>query len=112
MDRIVARADRDAVRLRREQQAGRQFSIWDGDNGLAEVFGRLIGTDARALETLADTVRRQLAQPQAAGSRKWFVYMEFAVNVDNIRDQRGSQGFGNNVHLGAGLGSVDRAWSS
>jgi hypothetical protein len=57
---IVARADRDAVRQRREQQAGRQFSIWESGNGLTEVFGRLITTDAHALDTrldaLADTV--------------------------------------------------------
>ncbi|MGH3633681.1 MAG: HNH endonuclease signature motif containing protein, partial [Mycobacterium sp.] len=60
VDRVVARADRDAVRRRREQQADREFSIWDSGNGLAEVFGRLISTDAHAvdarLDALADTV--------------------------------------------------------
>ncbi|KAA8967032.1 HNH endonuclease signature motif containing protein [Mycobacterium sp.] len=60
IDRVVARADRDAVRRRHEKQADREFSIWDGGNGLAEVFGRLISTDAHVvdarLNVLADTV--------------------------------------------------------
>ena len=37
VDRIVSRADRDAVRRRRERQADREFSIWDGGDGLTEV---------------------------------------------------------------------------
>ncbi|OBJ34865.1 hypothetical protein A5621_18370 [Mycobacterium colombiense] len=60
VDRVVARADRDAVRRRREHQAGREFSIWDGGDGLAEVYGRLVATDAHAvdarLNALAGTV--------------------------------------------------------
>lgn len=60
VDRIVARADRDAVRRRREQQAGREFSIWDGGDGLSEVHARLFATDAHAvdarLNALAGTV--------------------------------------------------------
>ena len=42
VDRIVARADRDAVRRRRERQADRELSIWDSGDGLTEVFGRLL----------------------------------------------------------------------
>jgi hypothetical protein len=60
VDRIVARADRDAVRRRREHQAGREFSIWDGGDGLSEVHGTLFATDAHAvdarLNALAGTV--------------------------------------------------------
>jgi hypothetical protein len=60
VDRIVARADHDAVRRIRERQLGREFSIWDGDDGLTEVFGRLVATDAHAvdarLNALAATV--------------------------------------------------------
>jgi hypothetical protein len=60
VDRIVARADRDAVRRRREQQAGRDISIWEGGDGLAQIFGRLVVTDAHAvdarLNALAATV--------------------------------------------------------
>jgi len=60
IDRVVQRVDPDAVRRRREQQAGRELSIWDSGQGLSEVFGRLISTDAQALDArldaLADTV--------------------------------------------------------
>ncbi|CQD18615.1 13E12 repeat-containing protein [Mycobacterium lentiflavum] len=50
VDRVVARADRDAVRRVREQQTDREFSLWDGGNGLTEVFGRLVTTDARVVD--------------------------------------------------------------
>jgi len=60
IDRVVDRVDPDVVRRRREQQADRELSIWDGGNGLTEVFGRLITTDAHAvdarLDALADIV--------------------------------------------------------
>lgn len=60
VDRVVARADRDAVRRRREHHAGREFSIWDGGEGLSEVQATLFTTDARAvdarLNALAGTV--------------------------------------------------------
>ncbi|BBU24632.1 HNH endonuclease signature motif containing protein [Mycobacterium xenopi] len=59
-DQIVARADRDAVRRRRDRYEDREFCIWDAGSGLAEVFGRLVSTDAHAvdarLDVLADTV--------------------------------------------------------
>ncbi|OBH43987.1 HNH endonuclease signature motif containing protein [Mycobacterium mantenii] len=50
VDRVVARADRDAVRRRRKQQASREFSIWDGGDGLSEVHARLFATDAHAVD--------------------------------------------------------------
>jgi Domain of unknown function (DUF222) len=60
IDKIVAKADADAVRRRRERHAGRELSIWDSGEGLAEVFGRLVSTDAHAvdarLNALAATV--------------------------------------------------------
>ena len=60
VDRIVARADGDAVRRRRDRVAERELSIWDSGDGLSEVFGRLITTDAQVvdarLEALAATV--------------------------------------------------------
>ncbi|KAA1251192.1 HNH endonuclease [Mycobacterium simiae] len=56
VDRVVARADRDAVRRRREQQAERELSIWDDGSGLTEVFGRLVSTDAYALDARLDAL--------------------------------------------------------
>jgi Domain of unknown function (DUF222) len=60
VDRVVARADRDAVRRRRERRGDRDVSIWGDADGLTEIFGRLITTDAHAvdarLDAIADTV--------------------------------------------------------
>jgi hypothetical protein len=56
VDRIVARADADAVRRRKERQPERELSIWDGGNGLTEVFGRLVSTDAHVLDARLDAL--------------------------------------------------------
>ncbi len=56
VDRIVARADRDAVRRRRDKQAERELSIWDSGEGLTEVFGRLLTTDAHVVDARLDAL--------------------------------------------------------
>ena len=56
IDKIVAKADADAVRRRRERHAGRELSIWDSGDGLAEVFGRLVSTDAHAVDARLDAL--------------------------------------------------------
>ncbi|MGA8330696.1 MAG: DUF222 domain-containing protein, partial [Mycobacterium sp.] len=72
VDRIVSRADRDAVRRRRERQADREFSIWDSGNGLTEVFGRLITTDAHAVDARLDALAATVcyAYPRTRGQRR------------------------------------------
>ncbi|WP_293334078.1 HNH endonuclease signature motif containing protein [Mycobacterium sp.] len=60
IDRVVERMDRDAVRRRRKAKEDRKLSISDSGNGLSDIFGRLVSTDAHAvdkrLDALADTV--------------------------------------------------------
>lgn len=60
IDKVVARADRDAVRQRRSRQAEREILFTDLGDGLTEVLAKLYTTDARALDArlkaLADTV--------------------------------------------------------
>jgi Domain of unknown function (DUF222) len=60
VDRIVAKADVDAVRRRREHQSDREVWIVDGFEGISEMGGRLFTPDAHALqkrlEALAVTV--------------------------------------------------------
>ncbi|MGC1739457.1 DUF222 domain-containing protein, partial [Mycobacterium sp.] len=72
VDRIVSRADRDAVRRRRERQADREFSIWDGGDGLTEVFGRLITTDAHAVDARLDALAATVcaADPRTRKQRR------------------------------------------
>jgi Domain of unknown function (DUF222) len=86
VDRIVARADRDAVRRRRERQADREFSTWDGGDGLTEVFGRLMTPDARAvdarLDALADTVCD--ADPRTRNQRRADAMGALAVGAERL----------------------------
>ena len=60
VDKIVARADADAVRRRTEQQADREIWIGAEQEGLSQIIGSLFTVDAHALDkrlnALADTV--------------------------------------------------------
>ncbi|KAA1244243.1 DUF222 domain-containing protein, partial [Mycobacterium simiae] len=60
IDRIVARADVDAVRRRRKQQRDRQIWIGGDRDGLTQIEGSLLTPDAQALDqrltALANTV--------------------------------------------------------
>jgi hypothetical protein len=47
---VVARADADAVRRRQERQAGREVSIWQGQDGVSHLEGTLLTPDAQALQ--------------------------------------------------------------
>ncbi|GLE53510.1 HNH endonuclease signature motif containing protein [Mycobacterium montefiorense] len=72
VDRVVARADRDAVRRARERQADREFSLCDGGNGLTEVFGRLVTTDARVVDLRLNVLARSVceADPRTVKQRR------------------------------------------
>jgi hypothetical protein len=59
VDKIVARADGDAVRRRREAQRDRE--VWIGDcvqsgSGISEIHGSLFTPDAHALDTRLDAL--------------------------------------------------------
>jgi hypothetical protein len=60
VDKIVARADADAVRRHQQRAADREVWIGDSEGGLAEIHGSLFAPDAHALqkrlEALAATV--------------------------------------------------------
>jgi len=87
VDQVVAHAGRDAVRRRRDKQAEREFSIWDDGTGLAEVFGRLISTDAHMvdtrLDTLADTVCTQ--DPRTRTQRRADALGALAAGADRLQ---------------------------
>lgn len=86
VDQVVARADGDAVRRRRERRAEREFSIWGDENGLTEVFGRLVTTDAHAvdarLEALAATVCAQ--DPRTRNQRRADAMGALAIGADRL----------------------------
>jgi hypothetical protein len=60
VDKVVAKADADAVRRRKEFVADREVWIADGVGGIAEIHGSLLAPDAHALDkrlnALAGTV--------------------------------------------------------
>lgn len=60
VDKIVARADADAVRRRKEYQAQRQFWVGESQDGVCQIGGSLLAVDAQALDArlsaLAGTV--------------------------------------------------------
>jgi Domain of unknown function (DUF222) len=50
VDRIVVKADADAVRRRKERAVGREISIWDVGDGLSRIDGVLFTPDGQALD--------------------------------------------------------------
>ena len=86
VDRIVARADRDAVRRRRERQADRELSIWDSGDGLTEVFGRLLSTDARAVDARLDALAATVCagDPRTRNQRRADAMGALAAGADRL----------------------------
>ncbi|MBV9350732.1 MAG: HNH endonuclease [Mycobacterium sp.] len=86
VDQVVAGADRDAVRRRREQQADREFSIWDSGNGLTEVFGRLIATDAHAVDARLDALAAMVCadDPRTHKQRRADAMGALAAGADRL----------------------------
>jgi Domain of unknown function (DUF222) len=86
---VVERADRDAVRRRREAQANREFSIWDGGNGLTEVFGRLHTTDAHAVDARLDALAATVCDddPRTRNQRRADAMGALAAGADRLECQ-------------------------
>jgi hypothetical protein len=86
VDRIVARADADAVRRRRERHADREFSIWDSGDGLTEVFGRLVTTDARAVDARLDALAATVCaeDPRTRDQRRADAMGALAAGADRL----------------------------
>ncbi len=91
VDMVVERADRDAVRRRREAQAHREFSIWDGGQGLTEVFGRLHTTDAHLVDTRLDALAATVCDddPRTRNQRRADAMGALAAGGDRLRCQCG-----------------------
>ncbi|HYX99892.1 MAG TPA: HNH endonuclease signature motif containing protein [Mycobacterium sp.] len=72
VDRIVARADQDAVRRRRQRRGDREVSFWGDAEGLTEMFGRLHTPDAHALDTRLDALAATVcaADPRTRHQRR------------------------------------------
>lgn len=86
LDKIVYRADRDAVRHRRGIQASREFSIYDITDGITEVSGRLISTDAHALDARLDALAATVcpADPRTRKERRADAIGALAAGADRL----------------------------
>lgn len=63
VDKIVARADADAVRRRKEYQAQRQFWVGESQDGVCQIGGSLLAVDAHAAELVAELAKTATLVP-------------------------------------------------
>jgi hypothetical protein len=86
VDRVVARADADAVRRHRQQINDREVSIWESEAGMAEVYGKLFATDAQALDKRLDALAATVcaADPRTRDQRRADALGALAVGADRL----------------------------
>src|ERR1700730_3471283 len=86
VDQVVARADRDAVRRRRERRADREVSIWGDADGLTEIFGRLVTTDAHAVDARLDAIAATVCaeDPRTRNQRRAAALGAMAGGADRV----------------------------
>jgi Domain of unknown function (DUF222) len=88
---VVARVDADAVRRRKQRQAGREVSIWQGLDGISHLEGTLLTPDAQALDkrltALAATVCEH--DPRTATQRRADAVGALVAGADRLGCQCG-----------------------
>ena len=89
VDMVVERADRDAVRRRREAHQNREFSMWDGGQGLTEVFGRLHSIDAQVVDARLDALAATVCDddPRTRNQRRADAMGALAAGADRLECQ-------------------------
>jgi hypothetical protein len=87
VDQVVARADRDAVRRRRERRGDRELSIWGDADGLTEIFGRLLTTDAHAVDARLDDLAATVCadDPRTRNQRRADAMGALAMGADRLQ---------------------------
>jgi Domain of unknown function (DUF222)/HNH endonuclease len=82
----VTRADQDAVRRRRERRGDREVSFWGNADGLTEMFGRLITTDAHAIDARLDALAATVCvdDPRTRNQRRADALGALAVGADRL----------------------------
>ena len=86
VDKIVVRADKDALRQRSKRQAEREVWIGDDDQGVSEIQGHLFSPDAQALDArltaLAATVCAH--DPRTRAQRRADALGALAVDANRL----------------------------
>ena len=92
VDRIVAKADQDAVRRRKERVEERDVSVTDSGDGIASIYGTVFATDghllAQRLDALAATVCAD--DPRTVNQRRSDAMGALAARADSLGCQCGN----------------------
>lgn len=91
IDKIVARADRDAVRRRRKLQAEREVVIVDSGEGLSAFYGQLLAPDARILNARLDALAGTVCEedPRSFAERRADAMCALALGAQRLDCQCG-----------------------
>jgi hypothetical protein len=86
VDKIVAMADADAVRRRKEFVADREVWIADGVGGIAEIHGSLLAPDAHALDKRLDALAGTVCEhdPRSRDQRRADALGALACGADRL----------------------------
>ncbi|UXA07987.1 HNH endonuclease [Mycobacterium sp. SMC-2] len=86
VDKIVAKADADAVRRRRERAAGREVWIGDVGDGLAHIEGVLFSPEAHALDQRLDALAATVCadDPRSRAQRRADALGALAGGADRL----------------------------
>jgi Domain of unknown function (DUF222) len=94
VDKIVAKADVDAVRRRTERQRDREVWIGDGGEGISEIHGSLFTPDAHALEKRLDALAATVCEhdPRSREQRRADALGALAAGADRLGCRCGRDG--------------------
>ncbi len=86
VDKIVARADADAVRRRKERQSDREVSIRDDQDGMSYLEASLFRTDAHALDQRLDGLAATVCDhdPRTRAQRRADALGALAAGADRL----------------------------
>jgi hypothetical protein len=86
VDRIVVRADADAVRRRKQRQSAREIGIADIGDGTSEIHGSLLTPDARALDKRLNALAATVCEhdPRGFEERRADALGALAVSADRL----------------------------
>jgi hypothetical protein len=94
VDQVVARADRDAVRRRRERRGEREVGFFGDADGVSEMFGRLHTTDAHAVDARLDALAATVCadDPRTRNQRRADAMGALAIGADRLACRCGRPG--------------------
>ncbi len=86
VDKIVAKADADAVRRRKQRHTDRQIAIWQNHGGMSRLEGSLLTPDAQALDKRLDKLAATVCEhdPRSRAQRRADALGALAAGADRL----------------------------